>query len=203
LAAALGMGRRGIGARVKARPVERPHGFYLARSYDDLAKALPGAARAGGWRQKAEARYRQRSTMGGYIEEVFFSLYRLGVLRLAEGDGLALLMEAWQRQPQRWEPVYEAARWLNRRGLYQASYALSKQALARAPAAPSGVFVYPDVYDHSLLFEHSISAHYVGQYQESWDACQMLLGKRLPAHTEEAVRRNMVFPRRELDKRAP
>ena len=141
--------------------------------------------------------------MGGYIEEVFFSLYRLGVLRLAEGDGLALLMEAWQRQPQRWEPVYEAARWLNRRGLYQASYALSKQALARAPAAPSGVFVYPDVYDHSLLFEHSISAHYVGQYQESWDACQMLLGKRLPAHTEEAVRRNMVFPRRELDKRAP
>jgi hypothetical protein len=130
----------------------------------------------------------------------FFSLYRLGVLRLAEGDGLCLLLEAWQRQPHRWEPVYEAARWLNRRGLYQASYALSKQALAK-PAAPSGLFVYPNVYDYSLLFEHSISAHYVGQYQESWDACQTLVGKRLPAHTEEAVRRNMVFPRRELDKR--
>ncbi len=176
--------------------------FYLARSYDELAKARPNDARAGGWRQKAVARYRQRSTMGGYAGEVFFSLYRLGVLRLAEGDGLALLLEAWQRQPHRWKPVHEAARWLNRRGLNQASYALSKQALAK-PAAPSGLFVYPDVYDYSLLFEHSISAHYVRHYQESWDACQTLLGKRLPGHTEEAVRRNMVFPRRQLDKRGP
>ena len=92
-------------------------------------------------------RYRQRSTMAGYADEAYYSLFRLGVLRLAAGDGLHILLEAWQRCPHRWEPVHEAARWLNQSGLHQASYALSKQALTR-PAEPSGLFISPDVYDH-------------------------------------------------------
>ncbi len=81
-------------------------------------------------------RYRERATMAGYADEAYYSLYRLGVLRLAEGDGLTVLLEAWQRCPHRWEPVHEAARWLNQRGLYQASYALSKQALAHSASRP-------------------------------------------------------------------
>ena len=60
------------------------------------------------------------------------------------------------------------------------------------------MFVFPDVYDHLLLFEHSISAYWVGQYQESLANCQTLLAKTLPAYLEEAVRRNMVFPKEKL-----
>src|SRR5262249_2727689 len=127
--------------------------------------------------------------------------YRLGVMRLTEDDGLTLLLEAWQRCPHRWEPVHEACRWLNQRGLYQASYALSKQALA-GPATPVGLFVFPDVYDHLLLFEHGISAYYVGQYRESLEANQTLLTKALPGHIEEAVQRNIEFPRQRLAERA-
>jgi hypothetical protein len=124
------------------------------------------------------------------------------VLRLADGDGLTVLLEAWQRCPHRWEPVLEAARWLNRRGLYQASYALSKQALA-CPAEPSGLFISPEVYDHQLLFEHSISAYYVGQDQESLDAGNALLTRPLPPPIEAAVRRNLVFPQQRLARTAP
>jgi glycosyltransferase involved in cell wall biosynthesis len=109
--------------------------FYLARTYDDLAVTRPDDARAGEWWRRATARYRQRTQMAGYADEVFYSFYRLGVLHLNEGVGLTLLLEAWQRCPHRWEPVHEACRWLNQRGLYQASYARSKQALA-APATP-------------------------------------------------------------------
>jgi hypothetical protein len=175
--------------------------FYLARSYDDLAATRPDDPRAGEWREKALARYRERAQMtAGYADEAFYSLLRLGVLRLEEGDGLADLLEAWQRCPHPWEPVHEAARWLNQRRLFEASYALSKRALARPPA-PTGLFVYPDVFDHLLLFEHSISAYWVGAYQESWDACQTLLGKRLPQYLEECVRRNMAFARQRLDER--
>jgi glycosyltransferase involved in cell wall biosynthesis len=178
-------------------PVSPRNVFYLARSYDDLALSRPDDPRAGEWRQKALGRYRERSTMAGYGDEAYYSLYRLGVLRLADGDGLNYLLEAWQRCPHRWEPVHEAARWLNQRGLYQASYALSRQALAR-PAEPSGLFISPDVYDHLLLFEHSISAYYVGQDQESLDACNALLARPLPLHIEAAVRRNLVFPQQRL-----
>jgi len=182
---------------LKQEPNNARSVFYLARSYDDLAMSRPNDPRVGDWRQKAMDRYRERSTMAGYADEAYYSLYRLGVLRLAEGDGLSILLEAWQRCPHRWEPVHEAARWLNERGLFQASYAISKQALSR-PADPSGLFVSPDVYDHLLLFEHSISAYYAGQDQESLDACNSLLARPLPPHIEAAVRRNLVFPQQRL-----
>jgi glycosyltransferase involved in cell wall biosynthesis len=176
--------------------------FYLARSYDDLAATRPGDSRAGEWRRKALARHRERSQMtAGYADEAFYSLLRLGVMRLGEGDGLTDLLEAWQRCPHRWEPVHEAVRWLNERLLFEASYALSTRALAK-PAAPSGLFIHRAVYDHLLLFEHSISAYWLGYYQECWDACQTLLGKQLPGHLEELVRRNMAFARQRLDEQA-
>jgi hypothetical protein len=71
------------------------------------------------------------------------------------------------------------------------------QALAHH-AQPSGLFISPDVYDHLLLFEHSISAYYVGQDQESLDACNALLARPLPPHIESAVQRNVVFPKQRL-----
>jgi len=74
---------------------------------------------------------RQRSQLAGYADEVFYSFYRVGVLRLPDGDGLLPLLEAWQRCPHRWEPVHEACRWLNEHGLYKASYALSRRVLAK------------------------------------------------------------------------
>lgn len=171
--------------------------FYLARTYDDLFTTRPNDPRAGEWRNKAIDRYRQRTQLAGFADEVFYSWYRLGVLRLPDGDGLLPLLEAWQRSPHRWEPVHEACRWLNEHGLYQVSYALSKRTLASLPN-PTGLFVFPDVYDHLLLFEHSISAYWVGQYRESLEANQSLLGKALPAYLEEAVRRNIVFPQEHL-----
>src|SRR5262249_35565164 len=124
--------------------------FYLARSYDDLAQTRPNDPRAREWRRLALTRYRERSQLAGYVDEVFYSFLRLGILRLAEGEGLTDLLAAWERCPHRWEPVHEAARWLNQRRLFQASYALTKRALA-APATPTGLFVSPDVYDHLLL----------------------------------------------------
>ena len=178
-------------------PTNTRYVFYLARTYDDLAVTRPSDPQAATWRQRALERYRQRAQMAGYADEIFYALYRQGVLRLGESDALVLLLEAWQRCPQRWEPVHEACRWLNQRGLHQVAYALSKQALA-SPASPTGLFVFPDVYDQLLLFEHSISAYWVGQYQESLENCQTLLAKVLPPYLEEAVRRNIVFPQERL-----
>ncbi len=176
--------------------------FYLARSYDDLAITRPSDPQAGEWRRQALVRYRERSRMtAGYVDEVFYSLLRLGVLGLEQGNGLIDLLAAWERCPHRWEPVHEAARWLNKTRLFEASYALSRRAMA-SPARPEGLFVFPAVFDHLLLFEHSISAYWLGYYQESWDACQSLLGKKLPKYLEEAVRRNMAFARQKLDEQA-
>jgi glycosyltransferase involved in cell wall biosynthesis len=181
-----------------AAPGHPRNTFYLARSYDDLATTRPDDPRAAEWRDRAVARYRERAAMtAGYADEAFYSLFRLGVLRLDAGDGLAALLEAWERRPHRWEPVHAACRWLNQRGLYRAAYALSSRALADPPR-PAGLFVLADVYDHLLAFEHGIAAYYVGAYRESYDGCAALLAKALPPNIEAAVRRNIVFPRDRL-----
>jgi hypothetical protein len=173
--------------------------FYLARSYDDLFTTRPRDPKAAQWRGQAIQRYLERARMtAGYTDEAYYSLYRAGVIELNEGKGLVYLLEAWQRCPHRWEPVHEACRWLNERGLFEASYALSKRVLAN-PARPSGLFLTPQVYEYLLLFEHSISAYYVGQDQESLDSCYSLLAKPLPPHLEAAVRRNLVFPQQRLE----
>jgi hypothetical protein len=181
-----------------AAPGHPRYTFYLGRTYDDLATTRPDDPRAAEWKAKAVARYRERAGIAaGYADEAFYALHRAGVLRLPDGDGLPLLLEAWERRPHRWEPVHEACRWLNQRGLHRASYALSKQALADPPR-PEGLFVYPDVYDHLLAFEHSIAAYYVGEHRESLDRCEALLARPLPPHIEAAVRRNVVFPAQKL-----
>jgi hypothetical protein len=134
---------------------------------------------------------------GGHPDEAFFSRYRLGLLRLPDGDGLGHLLRAWEHSPQRWEPVYEACRWLNHERLYQPSYALSRQALSLPPRS-AGLFVQQAVFDYLLLFEHSISSYYVGKFRESFDAGQALLARPLPPQVAEAVRRNLAYPRQRL-----
>lgn len=172
--------------------------FYAARTYDDLYISQPGDVLAPVWKAKAEHLYQKRSTITtGYGEEAFYSLYRLGVLRLWAVDGLKHLLQAWQRYPHRWEPVHEACRWLNQQGLYQASYALSSQALGVHSdwkvTKPNGLFISLAVYDHLLLFEHGISAYYCGWRRESLEACETVISRQPPKYIEDAARRNMAF----------
>lgn len=184
-------------AELKKNPNDPRTVFYLARTYDDLYATQANNQNdfaALKWRGNAIASYRRRSEMQGYIDEIFYSEYRMGCLELSSSLAHLLLLHAWQICPHRWEPVQEACKQLNQQQLYQASYALSKQLLSR-PADPTGLFVSQDVYDYLLLFEHSISAYWVGEYQESLEANERLLAKELPDWLRVAVERNVVFAR--------
>lgn len=185
--------------REVAKPNPSPRDvFYLARTYDDLAATRPADPRAGDWRGQAIRRYSHRSQMaGGYQDEAWWSLYRLGALTV-DGGGLTHLLTAFDRQPHRWEPVWEACQHLNRQSRYQLSYALSRHCLT-FPPKPEGLFVRLDVYDYLLAFEHSISSHWVGRYQESYDVCRQLLAvPNLPAEIVDALRRNIAYPAERL-----
>jgi len=71
--------------------------FYLAQTYRDL-----------GMVDEAIRHYRARAALGGWDEEVFYSLYQAGCLLCKHrsfASGAPLLLEAWKMRPSRAEPL--------------------------------------------------------------------------------------------------
>jgi glycosyltransferase involved in cell wall biosynthesis len=143
--------------------------FYLGQTHRDL-----------GDRARAIEFYERRALMGGWDEEVFYSLLQVGVLHGEAGDWPAAmlgLMRAWEQRPQRVEPLYELALGLRDRRLYRPAFMFARRGLD-VPQPDDVLFVQPWVYRWGMLFEYSISAYWVGKHQAALGACDRLLKMR-------------------------
>jgi glycosyltransferase involved in cell wall biosynthesis len=159
--------------------------FYLAQTHRDLGSS----AEAIHW-------YCRRAGMGGFEEEAFYAEFQWGVglAEVGEWDrALDILMLAWQRRPQRLEPLYEIVSRLRILGRYRAAHAFAVQGLGKEP--PDDIlFVSPWVYRYGLLFEFSIVAYWVGDHRASLEACDRLLEMDdLPEPYREQTERNRDF----------
>src|SRR3954469_23321203 len=154
--------------------------FYLAQTHRDLGET-----------GRALELYERRASLGGWEEEVYYSLYQAGALRIADDwPGAALaLMRAWESRPRRAEALYQLVRGLRERDLHQAAYALARRGI-RIEQPDDILFVEPWVYRWGLLFEFSISAYWVGRPGEALEACDRLLAvPELPeGHREQTIK---------------
>jgi glycosyltransferase involved in cell wall biosynthesis len=168
--------------------------FYLAQTRKDL----------GEW-DAAIALYKRRSEMGGWAEEVYYSLLQTGVLTAEKGDWPAAMdafVQAWEYRPQRLEALYELTSRLRLREQFQAAYALASAGIGEAQ--PDDIlFVRPWVYRWGLLFELSISAYWVGDFRGSVRACDKLLEMAdLPEiHRQQTITNRELSVRRLKDHR--
>src|SRR5215203_648287 len=90
-----------LSEELKREPSNSRAVFYLAQTYRDLGDV-----------DMAIELYERRSAMGGWDEEVFYSLYQVGVLKAQTGDwppAMVALVRAWEYRPSRLEPLYELA----------------------------------------------------------------------------------------------
>ncbi len=153
-------------AQLERHPDDARSAFYLAQTYRDLGQPLVAADL-----------YERRAAMGGWDEEVYFSLLQAGVLR-AENDqwpqGLELLVRAFEHRPARLESLYELASRLRLRGQYESAYLFASRGLNRQPP-PDLLFVQPWIYRYGMLFEFSISAYWTGNTHQARNACDRLL----------------------------
>jgi tetratricopeptide (TPR) repeat protein len=159
--------------------------FYLAQTHRDL-----------GNHAQAIELYRRRAAMGGWGEEVFWSLHQAGVL-MAQADewpeAMDALIAAWESRPERLESVYELASRLRLREQYRAAHQFSRLAERLKPLPVPGdvLFVAPWVYRWGLLFEYSITAYWVGELKKALAACNRLLTlKDLPPAYREQTKEN-------------
>lgn len=160
--------------------------FYLANTERDLGHA-----------REAIDLYERRAAMGGWGEEVYCSLLEAGILRAEEEEDWPGAMDtfsrAWEARPTRLEACYELASRLRLRRRHHTAHALLVDVLDR-PAPDDLLFTKPWVYRWGLLFEFSITAHWVGDHAAALRACDRLLAMRdLPERIRRQVEINREF----------
>jgi glycosyltransferase involved in cell wall biosynthesis len=145
--------------------------FYLAQSFRDCQQF-----------KLAIARYQERAKMGGWQEEVFYSLYQVAKLkeRLERPDEevLAAYEAASQSSVTRMEALHGASRYCRIKGRYAQGYDLAQRGLGR-PYPPEALFGEPSVYETGLLDEFAVNAYWTDRHIECLDACLKIL------HTEK------------------
>jgi glycosyltransferase involved in cell wall biosynthesis len=171
---------------LKKDPSSTRNLFYLAQSYKDAGKL-----------KLAIANYEKRVAMGGWDQEVFWSLYQIGViqetLKKPEDVIHKSYSRAFQYRPVRAEPLYRLASYYRQKESYLMGYLLAQHALnIKQPNDP--LFIETWIYDYGVLLEHSICAYWIGRYQEAFESSMKILGfKDLPDNVRECVNNNLRF----------
>lgn len=142
---------------IQTEPNNVRYYFYLANSYHDSGNYL-----------EAIKYYRKRVEMGGWTQEVWYSLYRIGLCykqlnRMTEA--VATWVEAYDYFPLRLENLYEIVayyRIIRKCSLAYHYYNMAKEMLPKITDKDDYLFLHNDVYMYKFEYELSIIAGYIG-----------------------------------------
>jgi len=175
-------------AEIKKEPDNVRYHFYLAQSYFDSHQ----------W-EKAEKAYSKRASMGGWIEEVFYSIFRVGVTKMLQNkpwmEAQDSFLQAWNVKPDRAEPLYELARIHRLNENPRLGYLFSKAAMEIPFPEKDILFLARDIYEWKILDEFSSVAFYMGDMENGYIATKKLMElldkKIIPAEHHERIRANL------------
>lgn len=177
---------------LKKEPENARYAFYLAESYRDS-----------GQKGKAIECYQKRVNMGGWQEEVFWSLFQIATLMndigLPSNVVIQALENAHNYRAHRPEPLYHLADLYNKIGEYEKAYKCIKDREKLKLEYKDSLFNVDWMDEYGFLFQLSICSYYVGNYQESLEACDKLLAmERLPTYWVELTKTNRTYPLQKL-----
>lgn len=166
--------------------------FYLAQSYYD-AKIL----------DKALKNYQKRVEMGGWIEEVYYSQYRIALCKAEMGEHFLVVinefMKAITLHPERVEPYYEIARIFRMKKMYLQAYEYGRLGLS-LEYKETFLFCTKAIHDFLLEDEIAISAYYVGEYKVAVDLSEKLLNYvDLPEKYRKRIEMNKNFSMKKIE----
>lgn len=167
-------------------PDNARYAFYLAQSLRDA-----------GEKPAALAAYRRRVAMGGWPEELWYSLFQVAALlehtQAADAQIINAYLTAFEARPTRAEPLCELARMLRLRERYANAY-VHARAAAEISLPDDLLFLNTSVYRWRARDEQAVAAYYSGRQAECGRICRALLADpHLPASERERVAANTRF----------
>lgn len=167
---------------IKQEPKNRRYYFYLAQTYKDQGQS-----------ELALKYYQDRIDMGGWQEEVYYSMYQKARMlhKLERHDEARIAyLDAWEYRPRRLESLYGFAVLCRQLNKHNQAIAILEKALQQGYPQEDVLFVEKPIYEFLLKFEYSISLFYVGRVEESVDLNNELLKQELPDQFREQVLKN-------------
>jgi tetratricopeptide (TPR) repeat protein len=171
---------------LRDEPDEPRATFYLAQTYRDLGRS-----------EEALVTYERRAALGGWPEEVYYSLLQVGEMHHLAGRA-AEAAWAWQRalqsRPSRPEAFHRLGRLLNENSQWQAARIWLEHAATMAPTDDL-LFVERSVEQWAIDFELAVARWWTGDRADA-DATFARLAERndIPDAVRDACRRNLKLP---------
>lgn len=138
---------------IQNKPNDPRAHFYLANSYFDIKQFT-----------KAIDVYKKRIEIGGWVEEIFYSYYRIGLCYLNLNvipQAIQYFLEAYQRQPGRAEPLYNLIKLYRTENKPEIANLFYSQAITIPHPPANALFVESDVYNYLLKYELYIFYFYL------------------------------------------
>ena len=181
---------------LKDEPDNERYVFYLAQSYLDY-----------GDKENALKNYRRRVKMGGWYEEVYYSLYKIGEILEKQdkwGQAERAYLDAYKVCNHRADTLYKLATHYRHKKDFERAYKYAKLGSKIPYPTKDVLFVFQDVYDYKILDELSISAYYVGRYRESLKISKKLLDSdKTPKEYHPRIKMNLRFAASKLQNEKP
>ena len=167
------------------------YAFYTAQSYRDAD--MP---------EKAIEWYAKRANLGGWYEEVYYSLLQIALLKIELNASLNeiqnLLLATYEYRPQRAESLYHLARQLRYHNKARLAYIYATVA-ANIPLSKDILFVDHAVYEWKAKEELAMSANSVGNYQLCHDLCvELLFNPAVPEPNRKRLLDNLKLAKEHL-----
>jgi len=158
---------------IKEEPDNVRYHFYLANSYHD-------SGRFG----EAINVYKKRIELGGWIEEVWYSYYRIGLCFKnmdKMDDAIRYWLEGYNYYQDRLEGLYEIMkhyRLTSKHKLGDMIYQEAKKILQKNHRRDGYLFLHDDIYTSKLYYEYTIIASYVGVHNINYEVLKVLNNSR-------------------------
>ena len=175
-------------AEVEHNPEDTRSVYFLAQSYLCLGDFV-----------NARKWYARRAEMGGWAEEVYYSMYRVAqaMAQLGEPwpDVQEAYLKAWEFRPTRAEALHAIAFRCRVEQRYQFAYLFAQRA-AEIPFPEEDLFVprYADIYAWRATDEQAVCASWIGKHAEAFTLCRRLLARPdLPEPDRQRIAANRDF----------
>ena len=174
-------------AALKDDPSNDRYCFYLGQSYKD-----------NGENEKAIQWYTKRVELGGWDEEVYYSLYSIGICRERAGydfDSIVVFdyLRAFNFRRSRLEALYKIVRHYRTTEQYTLSFSYAMMGW-KTKYPEDILFVARGVHEYQFLDELTISAYWVGFHQLGRDLGERLLQEELyPSKEGTRIKKNLKF----------
>lgn len=171
---------------LKKEPQNTRYAFYLAQSYRDSGQL-----------EKSIEAYQKRCEMGGWEEEVYYSLFMIAKIKEKLGrdidEVISSYSKAWEYRPQRMEAVFHVMRILRSEKRFVLAFTYGNTAV-RGGSCNDILFLEKEIWDWRFLDEYSLAAFFTGNTEMALEILKPLVEgemiEKIPQNERERILKN-------------